>query len=203
MARSRRCYRGRRLRREHGRRVDIADGGSAAFDDDPAGLGPTCSTPGSRRRSATCRTSGKSSSRLRPLRAWARRRDALLPRHRRHGRHDGAAARHSARHRAARGTARAGRASTGVKHQFDVPSTADIFTWTVTYLDAEVRRDPAAQAKLLSMTSVQGAETTMCSFRTTVPLRSRRRAQFRGTVVERAGRLGSRAGASISRTRAT
>jgi hypothetical protein len=37
-----------------------------------------------------------------------------------------------------------------------VQSTADIFTWTVTYLDAEVRRDPAARAKLLSMTSVQG-----------------------------------------------
>ena len=47
-------------------------------------------------------------------------------------------------------------AITGVKHQFDVPSTADIFTWTVTYLDAEVRRDPAARAKLLSMTSVAG-----------------------------------------------
>ena len=47
-------------------------------------------------------------------------------------------------------------AITGVKHEFDVPSTADIFTWTVTYLDAEVRRDPVARAKLLSMTSVAG-----------------------------------------------
>jgi predicted dienelactone hydrolase len=30
-------------------------------------------------------------------------------------------------------------ALTGVKHGFDVASTADIFTWSVTYLDAEVR----------------------------------------------------------------
>jgi hypothetical protein len=35
---------------------------------------------------------------------------------------------------------------TGVRHEFDVPSTADIFTWSVTYLDAEVRGDPVARA---------------------------------------------------------
>ena len=43
-----------------------------------------------------------------------------------------------------------------MKHEFDLPSTGDIFTWTVTYLDAEVRRDPVARARLLSMTSVAG-----------------------------------------------
>jgi hypothetical protein len=47
-------------------------------------------------------------------------------------------------------------ALTGVKHGFDVPSTNDIFTWTVTYLDAEVKGDAAARAKLLTMTSVSG-----------------------------------------------
>jgi hypothetical protein len=45
---------------------------------------------------------------------------------------------------------------TGVGHEFDRPSAPDIFTWAVTYLDSEVRRDPAAHAKLLSMTSVTG-----------------------------------------------
>ena len=32
----------------------------------------------------------------------------------------------------------------GVKHGFDVPSTNDIFTWSVTFLDAEVRGDALA-----------------------------------------------------------
>lgn len=44
----------------------------------------------------------------------------------------------------------------GVKHGFDVPSTNDIFTWTVTFLDAEVRGDPVARDKLLHMASVAG-----------------------------------------------
>lgn len=47
-------------------------------------------------------------------------------------------------------------ALTGVKHSFDVASTGDIFTWSVTYLDAEVRGDQAARDKLLRMTSVAG-----------------------------------------------
>ena len=44
----------------------------------------------------------------------------------------------------------------GVKHGFDIPSTNDIFTWTVTFLDAEVRGDPAAQARFAQMASVAG-----------------------------------------------
>lgn len=44
----------------------------------------------------------------------------------------------------------------GVKHGFDVPSTDDIFTWSIIYLDAEVRGDPVARAKLARMTSVAG-----------------------------------------------
>ncbi len=44
----------------------------------------------------------------------------------------------------------------GVTHGFDVASTNDIFTWTLTFLDAEVRGDPAALGKLLSMASVAG-----------------------------------------------
>ncbi|MGA8031375.1 MAG: hypothetical protein WCB48_03200, partial [Casimicrobiaceae bacterium] len=44
----------------------------------------------------------------------------------------------------------------GVTHGFDVASTNDIFTWTLTFLDAEVRGDPAALRKLLGMASVAG-----------------------------------------------
>jgi len=45
---------------------------------------------------------------------------------------------------------------TGVTHGFDVASTTDIFTWTITFLDAQVRRDPAASAKLAQMAAVSG-----------------------------------------------
>ena len=44
----------------------------------------------------------------------------------------------------------------GVTHGFDVASTNDIFTWSVTYLDAEIRGDLAARARLAQMTSVAG-----------------------------------------------
>ncbi len=47
-------------------------------------------------------------------------------------------------------------ALSGVKHGFDVASATDIFTWSVTYLDAEVRGDLAARARLAQMTSVAG-----------------------------------------------
>jgi predicted dienelactone hydrolase len=44
----------------------------------------------------------------------------------------------------------------GVTHHFDERSAGDIFTWALTFLDAEVRGDPLARAKLLQMTSVAG-----------------------------------------------
>jgi hypothetical protein len=44
----------------------------------------------------------------------------------------------------------------GVKHGFDVPSTNDIFTWSVTFLDAHVRGDLLARARLSRMASVEG-----------------------------------------------
>jgi predicted dienelactone hydrolase len=44
----------------------------------------------------------------------------------------------------------------GVQHGFDVPSTNDIFTWSVTFLDAHVRGDPQARARLTRMASVEG-----------------------------------------------
>jgi predicted dienelactone hydrolase len=44
----------------------------------------------------------------------------------------------------------------GVTHTFDVASTNDIFTWTLTFLAAEVRGDPVARATLLQMASVAG-----------------------------------------------
>ena len=42
----------------------------------------------------------------------------------------------------------------GVEHGFDVPSTDDIFTWSVTFLDAHVRGDPLARARLTRMANV-------------------------------------------------
>lgn len=44
----------------------------------------------------------------------------------------------------------------GVEHGFDVPSTDDIFTWTLTFLAAETARDPAALAGLQRATGVRG-----------------------------------------------
>jgi predicted dienelactone hydrolase len=44
----------------------------------------------------------------------------------------------------------------GVTHGFDNVSTFDIFTWTLTFLDAEVRGNPAAQEQLSTMGSVAG-----------------------------------------------
>ena len=44
----------------------------------------------------------------------------------------------------------------GVTHGFDNTSTFDIFTWTLTFLDAEVRANPAAQEQLSTMGSVAG-----------------------------------------------
>jgi predicted dienelactone hydrolase len=47
-------------------------------------------------------------------------------------------------------------ALTGVGHEFDDTSRNDIFTWTVTFLDAEVRGDPDAISRLSTMGSVAG-----------------------------------------------
>ncbi len=44
----------------------------------------------------------------------------------------------------------------GVVHTFDVPSTNDIFTWSLTYFEAMVKGNPAARKQLTTMTSVAG-----------------------------------------------
>jgi predicted dienelactone hydrolase len=44
----------------------------------------------------------------------------------------------------------------GVTHGFDVSSTNDIYTWVLTFLDAEVRENPAARQTLSTMASVAG-----------------------------------------------
>jgi len=44
----------------------------------------------------------------------------------------------------------------GVQHEFDVPSGPDILTWSLTFLDAQVREVPAARTQLETMTSVAG-----------------------------------------------
>jgi hypothetical protein len=44
----------------------------------------------------------------------------------------------------------------GVKHGFDVESSDDIFTWAVTFLDAQVKGDPAARARLQRASNVIG-----------------------------------------------
>jgi predicted dienelactone hydrolase len=47
-------------------------------------------------------------------------------------------------------------ALSGVTHGFDVASTNDILTWTLTFLDAEVRGNPATKRQLSTMASVAG-----------------------------------------------
>jgi predicted dienelactone hydrolase len=47
-------------------------------------------------------------------------------------------------------------ALSGVTHGFDNTSTNDIFTWTFTFLDAEVRGNPASKSQLSTMASVAG-----------------------------------------------
>ena len=47
-------------------------------------------------------------------------------------------------------------ALSGVTHGFDLTSTDDIFTWTLTFLDAMVRGNPATQQQLSTMASVAG-----------------------------------------------
>lgn len=44
----------------------------------------------------------------------------------------------------------------GVEHGFDAASAGDILTWSLTFLDAQVRALAGAQARLSTMTSVQG-----------------------------------------------
>ena len=44
----------------------------------------------------------------------------------------------------------------GVQHGFDLASTNDIFTWTLTFLDAEVRGNLAKKKQLSTMGSVAG-----------------------------------------------
>ncbi len=44
----------------------------------------------------------------------------------------------------------------GVTHEFDPAFTNDIFTWTLTFLNAEVKGDSAASAQLAQMASVAG-----------------------------------------------
>ncbi len=44
----------------------------------------------------------------------------------------------------------------GVPHRFDAASAPDIFTWALTFLDAEVRGDPSARAQLAQMARVAG-----------------------------------------------
>jgi dienelactone hydrolase len=47
-------------------------------------------------------------------------------------------------------------ALSGVQHGFDVASTNDIYTWTLTFLDAEVRGNLDAKNRLSTMASVAG-----------------------------------------------
>jgi predicted dienelactone hydrolase len=44
----------------------------------------------------------------------------------------------------------------GVEHGFDAVSAPDILTWSLTFLDAQVRGIPAARTQMLMMTGVEG-----------------------------------------------
>ena len=43
-----------------------------------------------------------------------------------------------------------------MKHRFDAASTNDIFTWSLTFLDAEARGDAVVRKRLSTMASVAG-----------------------------------------------
>jgi predicted esterase len=45
---------------------------------------------------------------------------------------------------------------TGVEHELNATASPDILTWTLTFLDARVRNDASAQARLATMGSVSG-----------------------------------------------
>src|SRR4029079_7477701 len=47
-------------------------------------------------------------------------------------------------------------ALSGVTHHFDIPSTNDIFTWTLTFLDAELRGSAASKQRLVQATHDAG-----------------------------------------------
>lgn len=59
----------------------------------------------------------------------------------------------------------------GVKHGLDVASINDIFTWSLTFLDAEVRGNPAARRQLSTMASVAGGgdDRVVIPYNGTVP----------------------------------
>ena len=59
----------------------------------------------------------------------------------------------------------------GVDHGFDVASTYDIFTWTLMFLDAEVRGDLATKQQLSTMASVAGGgdDTVVISYNINPP----------------------------------
>jgi hypothetical protein len=44
----------------------------------------------------------------------------------------------------------------GVTHHFDIRRPSDIFTWTLTFLDAELRGNPVSKSELLQATHVAG-----------------------------------------------
>ena len=58
----------------------------------------------------------------------------------------------------------------GVRHGFDVASFDDIFTWSLTFLDAYVDRQPLARATSARMTSVQGGGSDVLLLDRALPL---------------------------------
>lgn len=61
-------------------------------------------------------------------------------------------------------------ALTGVKHGFDVASTNDIFTWSVTFLDGQIRGDAAALTRLSTAASVAGGGDDHVLFASSQPM---------------------------------
>ena len=147
----------RRIRGEHGRRGNDVDGG-CQIDDDLR----TVIDPGNR-RSAFQGGSGLCAlfwaavpAGVRARSAGTRRRHAVVSRHQRDGGYDRSDHHDAARHGPALRDARTRFELVGVKHEFDVASTNDIFTWSLTFLDAEVRGNQAARQQLSTMASVAG-----------------------------------------------
>ncbi len=78
-------------------------------------------------------------------------------------------------------------ALTGVPHRFDAASAPDIFTWALTFLDAEIRGDPDARAQLAQMAQVAGGGDD----NVVIPLNIPAEPQLHRALVERARRLGA------------
>ena len=123
---------------------------------------------------------------VRPRQPRRRRRDAAVPRDQRHRGHDGAD--RPRRGRACTGSAgtRELVALTGLEHGLDPAAASDIFTWSLEWVDAMVKDDRAARARVMRMEQVAGGVEDIVRIDYIVPAaEARGRAQGRSSSTTR------------------